>query len=77
MKERGEVASPRSDAPEVELPPGFWDHANVTRRETKRSVHLRVDEEVYQHFKAQGPGHLTRMNDVLRAYVRAKESESS
>jgi len=34
--------------------------------EGKTSVHLRVDTDVLDWFKAQGRGHLTRMNAVLR-----------
>jgi hypothetical protein len=32
---------------------------------------LRVDTDVLAWFKAQGRGHLTRMNAVLRAYMEA------
>jgi uncharacterized protein (DUF4415 family) len=37
----------------------------------KTSIHLRVDSDVVEWFKAGGKGHLTRMNAVLRAYVDA------
>ena len=33
----------------------------------KTSISLRVDREVLDWFKAQGPGYQTRMNAVLRA----------
>ena len=39
-------------------------------RWNKKSVHLRVDPEVLDFFKSEGKGHLTRMNAVLRSYVR-------
>jgi uncharacterized protein (DUF4415 family) len=35
-------------------------------------VHLRLDSDVVEWFKARGKGHLTHMNAVLRAYVDAK-----
>ena len=38
----------------------------------KTSVHLRLDSDVADGFRAQGKGHLTRMNAVLRAYVEAQ-----
>jgi len=38
----------------------------------KTSVHLRLDTDVLDWFRAQGAGHLTRMNAVLRAYVDAQ-----
>lgn len=34
----------------------------------KASISLRVDQEVLEWFKAQGPGYQTRMNAVLRAF---------
>ena len=34
----------------------------------KTSISLRVDSEVLDWFKAQGPGYQTRMNAVLRAF---------
>ena len=35
---------------------------------TKSSVSLRVDQDVLEWFKAQGPGYQTRINSVLRAF---------
>ncbi|TAM09189.1 MAG: hypothetical protein EPN72_03090 [Nevskiaceae bacterium] len=37
-------------------------------RPPKAAVSLRVDEDVIQWFKAQGPGYQTRINSVLRAF---------
>ena len=34
----------------------------------KTQIALRVDEDVLEWFKAQGPGYQTRINSVLRAY---------
>jgi uncharacterized protein (DUF4415 family) len=34
----------------------------------KASVSLRVDRDVLEWFKAQGPGYQTRINTVLRAF---------
>jgi len=34
-------------------------------------VSLRVDADVLEWFKAQGPGYQTRMNAVLRAFKNA------
>ena len=64
----------RADAPEADsLPAAFWaDAVRTARRPAKQSVHLRVDADVLTWFKAQGAGHLTLMNEVLRAYSAAK-----
>ena len=34
----------------------------------KELISLRVDQDVIEWFKAQGPGYQTRINAVLRAY---------
>jgi len=34
----------------------------------KASISLRVDQDVLDWFKLQGPGYQTRMNAVLRAF---------
>jgi uncharacterized protein (DUF4415 family) len=62
----------RVDAPEgPELSDDFWKRARLVMPEKKTSVHLRVDAEVFDWFKAQGKGHLTRMNAVLRSFYEA------
>jgi len=77
MRERGEdQTSP--DAPQAEsLGPDFWSSARVVMPSGKTSVHLRLDNEVVDWFKAAGKGHLTRMNAVLRAYVEAQKHSPS
>ncbi|HCP66047.1 MAG TPA: hypothetical protein DIU09_15855 [Hyphomonadaceae bacterium] len=42
---------------------------------TKQAISIRVDDDVLQWFKAQGKGHLSRMNAVLRAYMLANAKE--
>ncbi len=34
----------------------------------KASISLRVDQDVLDWFKAQGPGYQTRINTILRAF---------
>jgi len=40
----------------------------------KTSISLRVDADVLEWFKAQGPGYQTRINAVLKAYKDASVS---
>ncbi len=69
---RGETRI-KPDAPERESDDeDFWTRATVRMPSGKTSVHLRLDTDVLDWFKAQGSGHLTRMNAVLRSYVDAK-----
>ena len=74
MERRGELYPTRPDAEEIELDDSFWAQARVVPPPfaRKTSVHLRVDKDVLDWFKAQGRGHLTRMNAVLKAYVYAQ-----
>ena len=59
-------------APEGEdLGDAFWARAKVIHPRPPRSVHLKLDPEVFDYFKGLGKGHLTRMQEVLRAYVNA------
>jgi uncharacterized protein (DUF4415 family) len=73
LRERGDDPA-HPDAPEAEsLGSEFWKSARVVLPSGKTSVHLRLDSDVAEWFKARGKGHLTRMNAVLRAYVEAQK----
>ncbi|MFM8607659.1 MAG: BrnA antitoxin family protein [Hyphomicrobiales bacterium] len=63
-------------APTLELDDSFWKAATFVNEKPKRktSIHLRVDQEILDHFRNQGPGHLTRMANILKAYVQASRS---
>jgi uncharacterized protein (DUF4415 family) len=51
----------------------FWRNASVvTPPPGKASVHLRLDADVLAWFRAQGRGHLSRMNAVLRSFMEAQ-----
>ncbi|MGE3146814.1 MAG: hypothetical protein AB7K35_14645 [Pseudorhodoplanes sp.] len=76
MKESGELHHD-PDAPEGEsLGSEFWAKAHVEIPGKPRSVHLKLDPEVFEFFHRQagGKGHLTRMQNVLKAYVNAHKS---
>ena len=68
MQDRSLATAPDGES----LGADFWSSAKIVLPETKTSVHLRVDSKVMDYFRAQGKGHLTRMNAVLRSYVEAK-----
>jgi len=66
------VSKTRANAPEAApVDEGFWKRARVVMPRGKTSVHLRIDSDVFEWFKRQGKGHLTRMNAVLRSSVDA------
>ncbi len=58
-----------SDIPELDE--AFFRDAKLRLPKAKRLVSLRIDSDVLDWFKRQGKGYQTRMNAVLRAYVRA------
>jgi uncharacterized protein (DUF4415 family) len=62
-------------APDGEsLGPEFWAKATIVEPKKPRSVHLKLDPDVFDFFysQAKGKGHLTRMQSVLKAYVTAR-----
>jgi uncharacterized protein (DUF4415 family) len=72
MSDEGKLIKNLSPQPGEDLPDDFWDEAEVVDfSKESRSVHLRLDSEVFDYFKAQGKGHITRMQNVLKAYARA------
>ncbi len=46
-----------------------WSKAEVVFPPKKQAVSIRLDEDVLEYFRAQGPGYQTRINAVLRHYV--------
>ena len=61
----------RTSPPELaNLPSDFWDEAEVIAPTPKRAVSIRLDEDVLEWFRRSGPRYQTRMNAVLRMYVK-------
>ena len=71
MRERGETQT-RPDAPTFEIDEDFWNGARIVEPRNKISVNMRLDADVVDWFKAQGKGHQTRMNAVLRSFMEAQ-----
>lgn len=67
MSEREiEATSP----PELaDLPNDFWDQAKVVEPAAKQPISLRVDADVLEWFRTQGPRYQSRINAVLRSYM--------
>jgi uncharacterized protein (DUF4415 family) len=70
MKKSGKVNKTPMDAPEIKLDEAFWKMARIVdTKQRKTSVHLRVDPETVEFFRESGPGHLSRMAKILKAYA--------
>ncbi|QCI97360.1 BrnA antitoxin family protein [Agrobacterium larrymoorei] len=53
-----------------------WSKAVVVMPVTKKSISIRLDEEVIDFFKSTGKGYQTRMNAILRHYVQEQKSRN-
>jgi uncharacterized protein (DUF4415 family) len=45
-------------------------------RELSRTITIRLDPAVYEWFRQPGPGYQTRINAVLRYYVRTQKAKT-
>src|SRR5476649_211952 len=71
LKKMSDAEIERTSPPELaNLPDDFWKEAKVTMPPSKEAISLRVDADVLDWFRAAGPRYQTRMNAVLRSYVR-------
>jgi uncharacterized protein (DUF4415 family) len=62
----------RIDTSEIrELDEEFFRAAKLRRPKGKQLISLRIDTDILDWFKQQGRGYQTRINAILRAYVRA------
>lgn len=62
-----------------DIPPlddDFFTKGELRLPKQKPMISIRVDADVLEWFKAQGPGYQTRMNAVLRLYVDAQRREN-
>jgi uncharacterized protein (DUF4415 family) len=64
------------DPDERDLVPD-WTQVRLVLPRARKSVHLRLEQDVIDFFKEQGRGHISRMQAVLRAYVDAHRSDRS
>ena len=60
-----------SDIPELD--DVFFNEAEL-RVPAKKPVTIRLDSDVLDWFKSQGQGYQTRINNLLRKYMEAKQS---
>lgn len=62
-----------SDIPELD--DDFWENAKVVMPEKKEQISIKVDRDVLEYFRKDGPGYQTRMNAVLRSFVEARRGK--
>ena len=64
-----------SESPELEK--DFFANATLRMPKAKKAVSLRIDPDVLEWYKTNGPGYQTRINAVLRMYMQAKSGTAS
>lgn len=62
-----------ADRDEGPLPDDWESKVTVGLPPAKQDIHIRLDGDILEWFKAQGKGYQTRINAVLRAFVQARE----
>jgi uncharacterized protein (DUF4415 family) len=50
-----------------------WETVEIVRPEPKAAISLRIDPDILEFFKKDGKGYQTRINTVLKSYVRAHQ----
>jgi len=63
-----------SDSPELD--DSFFKRPLVELPKSKGMITIRVDHDVLEWFKSQGRGYQTRINALLRAYMKANKKAS-
>jgi uncharacterized protein (DUF4415 family) len=59
-----------SDIPKLDK--SFWKHAKLTMPEPKDRLTIRVDHDVVEWLRKAGSGYQTRINAILRSYMKAQ-----
>ena len=65
-----------SDIPELDE--AFWETAEIVMpvAPSKKQISIKIDNKVLNYFRQDGPGYQTRMNAVLRAFVRSQRKKT-
>lgn len=75
-KTNWDLVDKRSDADLSKLDETFW-HEAVFVPGSKRQITLRIDADVLDFFRVQGPAYQRRMNAMLRRYMEAQRLRTS
>ena len=60
-----------SDIPETDA--SFWANAEQFMPKKKRSISIRLDEDIIEYFKSEGTGYQSRINSVLKSYMHRRD----
>lgn len=64
-------AAVANDSDWAEFEPIDWSKAEVV---VPQAIPVRLDQDLVDYFKAEGPGYQRRINAVLRSYVKQRKT---
>ena len=64
-------------APDSEEGEFDWSRARIVMPPPKTAISIRLDDDVLEFFKSKGAGYQTRINAVLRIYMKANQESGS
>jgi len=67
-------AAVAADPDWAEFEPIDWSKAEVVTPPKKQAISIRLDQDLIDYFKAQGPGYQRRINAVLRSYMQQRKT---
>jgi uncharacterized protein (DUF4415 family) len=70
LRQMRDVDIDDSDIPKLDK--SFWKNAKLTMPEPKDRLTIRVDHDVVEWLKRAGSGYQTRINAILRSYMKAQ-----
>jgi len=59
-----------TDIPELDK--DFWDNATPVYPKEKIAISIRLDKDIIDFFKGEGKGYQSKINSVLRSYIKAQ-----
>src|SRR5262252_2873667 len=68
-----EIAAAVASDPDAALVDIDWSEAVLVVPPKKKAISIRLDPDVLDFFKNEGPGYQRRINAVLRSYVEQKQ----
>lgn len=71
MTEKQIQTAMATDPDAGKIPADFWDGADTVMPSEKISVGIRLDSDVVEWFKNAGKGYQTRINAVLKSYMKS------
>ncbi len=54
-----------------------WSKAVWVVPRVKRAISIRLDSDIIEFFKKEGPGYQSRMNEVLRIYMEHSQKKAA